>query len=388
MVDRRKEEMKKWEENWKSYRKRFQTLCVFGYELDWLLTKEIWEREWMCMYCMREREGERVMVKYVLNESMFAGRKWKRMRVRRKSAFSWRVLSTWWGLLSLPLPLFLPIFLFLSLPLSLTISFLLTLTSILNFFNFLLPLQMHYGHMNAFRLGGKLGTTLIVGVNSSSSITQCKVLVCVCVRTCLCGCMDERLIETESMEKVFKCLSVFLTNLLRYIRTFSFLFNVLYSPLPSASSLRASLLWWVTKNDVTLWEGADSCMRSVDTWIHLRAHTRHLNTYRKYSIFTHDSISLKQSHILQTHSPLLFHFTLLSLLSPLSPLSSLSLGDWGDTVCDDSWVLREDHERASHRLCRAWEWPVYCGWEGVFVCVCVCILQFMFIKKIMRIPSS
>ena len=33
---------------------------------------------------------------------------------------------------------------------------------------------MHYGHMNAFRLGGKLGTTLIVGVNSSASITKCK----------------------------------------------------------------------------------------------------------------------------------------------------------------------------------------------------------------------
>uniref|UniRef100_A0A7S4NZ07 ethanolamine-phosphate cytidylyltransferase n=1 Tax=Paramoeba aestuarina TaxID=180227 RepID=A0A7S4NZ07_9EUKA len=33
---------------------------------------------------------------------------------------------------------------------------------------------MHYGHMNAFRLGSKLGTTLIVGVNSSDSIEKCK----------------------------------------------------------------------------------------------------------------------------------------------------------------------------------------------------------------------
>ena len=32
----------------------------------------------------------------------------------------------------------------------------------------------HYGHINAFRLGRSLGTYLIVGVNSDSSITQCK----------------------------------------------------------------------------------------------------------------------------------------------------------------------------------------------------------------------
>jgi len=33
---------------------------------------------------------------------------------------------------------------------------------------------MHYGHMNAFRQGRSLGTTLIVGVNSDETITQCK----------------------------------------------------------------------------------------------------------------------------------------------------------------------------------------------------------------------
>jgi ethanolamine-phosphate cytidylyltransferase len=33
---------------------------------------------------------------------------------------------------------------------------------------------MHYGHMNAFRLGRSLGTHLVVGVNSDESITQCK----------------------------------------------------------------------------------------------------------------------------------------------------------------------------------------------------------------------
>ena len=33
---------------------------------------------------------------------------------------------------------------------------------------------MHFGHMNAFRLGRSLGTQLIVGVNSSESITECK----------------------------------------------------------------------------------------------------------------------------------------------------------------------------------------------------------------------
>eukprot|EP00957_Ditylum_brightwellii_P045415 3442366-Ditylum_brightwellii.AAC.1 len=34
--------------------------------------------------------------------------------------------------------------------------------------------MMHYGHMNAFRLGRSLGTHLVVGVNSDASITQCK----------------------------------------------------------------------------------------------------------------------------------------------------------------------------------------------------------------------
>jgi len=34
--------------------------------------------------------------------------------------------------------------------------------------------MMHYGHMNAFRLGRSLGTELIVGVNSDESITKCK----------------------------------------------------------------------------------------------------------------------------------------------------------------------------------------------------------------------
>ncbi len=34
--------------------------------------------------------------------------------------------------------------------------------------------MMHYGHMNAFRLARSLGTHLIVGINSDSSITQCK----------------------------------------------------------------------------------------------------------------------------------------------------------------------------------------------------------------------
>lgn len=34
--------------------------------------------------------------------------------------------------------------------------------------------MMHYGHMNAFRLGRSLGTELIVGVNSDETITQCK----------------------------------------------------------------------------------------------------------------------------------------------------------------------------------------------------------------------
>ena len=34
--------------------------------------------------------------------------------------------------------------------------------------------MMHYGHMNAFRLGRSLGTKLIVGVNSDESITLCK----------------------------------------------------------------------------------------------------------------------------------------------------------------------------------------------------------------------
>jgi len=33
---------------------------------------------------------------------------------------------------------------------------------------------MHYGHMNAFRLGRSLGTYLIVGVNSDESIKECK----------------------------------------------------------------------------------------------------------------------------------------------------------------------------------------------------------------------
>ena len=33
---------------------------------------------------------------------------------------------------------------------------------------------MHYGHMNAFRLGRSLGTHLVVGVNSDESITACK----------------------------------------------------------------------------------------------------------------------------------------------------------------------------------------------------------------------
>lgn len=33
---------------------------------------------------------------------------------------------------------------------------------------------MHYGHMNAFRLGRSLGTYLIVGVNSDASILECK----------------------------------------------------------------------------------------------------------------------------------------------------------------------------------------------------------------------
>jgi len=33
---------------------------------------------------------------------------------------------------------------------------------------------MHYGHMNAFRLGRSLGTYLIVGVNSDESIKKCK----------------------------------------------------------------------------------------------------------------------------------------------------------------------------------------------------------------------
>lgn len=34
--------------------------------------------------------------------------------------------------------------------------------------------MMHFGHMNAFRLGRSLGSSLIVGVNSSSSIAACK----------------------------------------------------------------------------------------------------------------------------------------------------------------------------------------------------------------------
>ena len=33
---------------------------------------------------------------------------------------------------------------------------------------------MHYGHANAFRLGRQLGTTLVVGVNSSESIEEAK----------------------------------------------------------------------------------------------------------------------------------------------------------------------------------------------------------------------
>jgi ethanolamine-phosphate cytidylyltransferase len=33
---------------------------------------------------------------------------------------------------------------------------------------------LHYGHMNAFRLGRSLGTQLVVGVNSDESITTCK----------------------------------------------------------------------------------------------------------------------------------------------------------------------------------------------------------------------
>lgn len=33
---------------------------------------------------------------------------------------------------------------------------------------------LHYGHMNAFRLGRSLGTNLVVGVNSDESITACK----------------------------------------------------------------------------------------------------------------------------------------------------------------------------------------------------------------------
>jgi cytidyltransferase-like protein len=33
---------------------------------------------------------------------------------------------------------------------------------------------LHYGHMNAFRLGRSLGTHLIVGLNSDESITKCK----------------------------------------------------------------------------------------------------------------------------------------------------------------------------------------------------------------------
>ena len=34
--------------------------------------------------------------------------------------------------------------------------------------------MMHYGHVNAFRLGRSLGTNLVVGVNSDNSITECK----------------------------------------------------------------------------------------------------------------------------------------------------------------------------------------------------------------------
>jgi|TARA_B110000967_G_C18726382_1_gene480326 ethanolamine-phosphate cytidylyltransferase len=33
---------------------------------------------------------------------------------------------------------------------------------------------MHFGHMNAFRLGRSLGTKLVVGINSDESITKCK----------------------------------------------------------------------------------------------------------------------------------------------------------------------------------------------------------------------
>jgi len=33
---------------------------------------------------------------------------------------------------------------------------------------------MHYGHMNAFRLGRSLGTHLIVGINSDETIKECK----------------------------------------------------------------------------------------------------------------------------------------------------------------------------------------------------------------------
>ena len=33
---------------------------------------------------------------------------------------------------------------------------------------------MHYGHVNAFRLGRSLGTHLVVGINSDESITECK----------------------------------------------------------------------------------------------------------------------------------------------------------------------------------------------------------------------
>jgi ethanolamine-phosphate cytidylyltransferase len=34
--------------------------------------------------------------------------------------------------------------------------------------------MMHFGHMNAFRLGRSLGTHLVVGINSDESITECK----------------------------------------------------------------------------------------------------------------------------------------------------------------------------------------------------------------------
>ena len=33
---------------------------------------------------------------------------------------------------------------------------------------------MHYGHMNAFRLGHSLGDELVVGVNSDETILKCK----------------------------------------------------------------------------------------------------------------------------------------------------------------------------------------------------------------------